>query len=118
MRVAASTPGILHEFSQRGEGGDRLDLAHWIANRENPLTARVAVNHMWMHLFGRGLVSTADDFGTQGDPPSHPDLLDWLAVEFMDSGWDRKKLIRTIVLSATYRQDSIVRVRGLQSHLH
>lgn len=107
--VAASTPGILHEFSQRGEGGDRLDLAHWIAKRENPLTARVAVNHMWMHLFGRGLVSTPDDFGTQGDPPSHPDLLDWLAVEFMDSGWDRKKLIRTIVLSATYRQDSIVR---------
>ena len=112
--VSAETPGILNAFSQRGDSGDRLDLARWIASRDNPLTARVAVNHMWMHLFGHGLVSTPDDFGTQGDPPSHPDLLDWLAVEFMDSDWDRKKLIRTIVLSATYRQDSIVRRENSQ----
>ncbi|MBC8290237.1 MAG: PSD1 domain-containing protein, partial [Planctomycetes bacterium] len=107
--VAAATPATLNPFNKRGNTGDRLDLARWIAGPQNPLTARVAVNRIWMHLFGSGLVSTPDDFGTQGNPPSHPDLLDWLAVEFMESGWNRKKLIRTIVLSATYRQDSIVR---------
>ena len=73
----------------------------------NPLSARVAVNHAWAHLFGRGLVVTRDDFGSQGEPPTHPHLLDWLAVEFTDSGWDRKALIKRIVTSTTYRQSSI-----------
>ena len=87
---------------------DRLDLARWIVSPENPLTARVAVNHFWMHLFGRGLVSTPEDFGTRGEPPSHPALLDWLAGEFQRSGWSRKQIIQLIVTSATYRQSSFV----------
>jgi mono/diheme cytochrome c family protein len=84
----------------------RLDLARWIVSPENPLTARVAVNRIWLHLFGRGLVNTPEDFGTRGEPPSHPELLDWLAGEFRHGGWSRKQIIRTIVTSATYRQAS------------
>lgn len=104
--VFATAPELLSAFKPRGNTADRLDLAHWIASRANPLTARVAVNHVWRQLFGTGLVATADDFGTQGDPPSHPQLLDWLAVEFVDSGWDRKHLIKTIMMSATYQQSA------------
>jgi len=85
---------------------DRLDLARWIVSPENPLTARVAVNGMWQSFFGRGLVATAEDFGTRGDRPSHPDLLDWLAVEFAEKGWSPKAMHRLIVTSATYRQNS------------
>ena len=106
VQVSTRPPAVLNPFTHRGAAPDRLDLAKWIVNRQNPLTARVAVNHIWQHLFGRGLVSTPDDFGTQGEPPSHPRLLDWLAVELMESGWDRKRLIKTIVMSSTYRQDS------------
>ena len=108
-KVSDATPAVLNPLNRRSEAGDRLDLARWIVSRDNPLTARVAVNHIWQHLFGNGLVTTADNFGTQGQPPSHPELLDWLAVEFMESGWDRKRLIRTILMSATYRQDSVHR---------
>ena len=84
----------------------RLDLARWIADARNPLTARVAVNHVWKHLFGRGLVGTPENFGAQGEPPTHPELLDWLAVDFAEGGWSRKRLVRAIVTSAAYRQSS------------
>jgi hypothetical protein len=82
----------------------RLDLANWLVSRDNPLTARTFVNRLWKQFFGTGLCKTLDDLGTQGEWPVHQELLDWLAVEFMESGWDVKHLIRTIVLSKTYRQ--------------
>ncbi|HBJ86561.1 MAG TPA: hypothetical protein DDZ88_22435 [Verrucomicrobiales bacterium] len=85
---------------------DRLGLAKWITSKENPLTARVFVNHVWQMLFGAGLVRTPDDFGLQGQRPTHPELLDWLAVDFMDNGWNVKRLIKTIVTSETYQQAS------------
>ena len=84
----------------------RLLLAEWIASEDNPLTARVEVNRIWQELFGRGLVETSENFGTQGEPPSHPELLDWLASELVASGWSRKAIVRMIVTSATYRQAS------------
>jgi hypothetical protein len=86
---------------------DRLGFAQWMVDPRNPLTARVAVNRFWRIFFGRGLVATTEDFGSQGDVPTHPELLDWLARRFMDSGWDVHELCRQIVLSATYRQSSI-----------
>lgn len=85
---------------------DRLGLARWLVARENPLTARVNINRVWQLLFGTGLVKTTEDFGSQGEYPSHPELLDWLAVEFMDSKWDLKHMVRLIVTSSAYRQDS------------
>ncbi len=85
---------------------NRLGLAQWIVSPENPLTARVAVNRYWQLLFGRGIVRTTEDFGNQGASPSHPELLDWLAVAFMESGWDVQALMKWMVMSATYRQDS------------
>jgi hypothetical protein len=87
----------------------RLDLANWIVSRDNPLTVRTFVNRLWKQFFGTGLSSIVDDLGTQGEYPSHPELLDWLAVDFMDSGWDVKAMVRTIVMSATYRQSSTYR---------
>ncbi|CAM3397310.1 DUF1553 domain-containing protein [Zobellia roscoffensis] len=85
---------------------NRLGLTKWLFDKNNPLTARVFVNRLWQMHFGQGLVATSDDFGNQGSLPSHPELLDWLAVEFMDSGWDIKKIQKLIVVSATYRQSS------------
>ena len=85
----------------------RLGLANWLVARENPLTARVVVNNLWALLFGNGLVRTPEDFGLQGERPTHPELLDWLAVEFMDSGWDVKHILRVMATSATYRQSSV-----------
>ncbi|MDI1313150.1 PSD1 and planctomycete cytochrome C domain-containing protein [Prosthecobacter sp.] len=85
---------------------NRLDLARWLVSPQHPLTSRVAVNHIWSKLLGFGLVRTPDDFGTAGESPSHPELLDWLATEFMRNGWSRKHLIKLMVMSATYRQSS------------
>jgi hypothetical protein len=91
------------------EPRNRLDLARWLIDPENPLTPRVTVNRIWMRYFGRGLVETEEDFGTQGSPPSHPDLLDALARRFIDDGWSMKKLHRLIVTSDTYRRSSDAR---------
>jgi hypothetical protein len=87
----------------------RLDLANWLVNPANPLTSRVAINRMWMRYFGRGIVETEEDFGTQGSPPTHPELLDWLSSEFIKRGWSLKAMHRLIVTSATYRQSSDAR---------
>ena len=89
-----------------GLPNNRLGFARWLVDPSNPLTARVAVNRQWQMLFGQGLVRTTEDFGSQGDRPSHPELLDWLATEFIRRGWDVKSLDRLIVTSATYRQSS------------
>lgn len=103
--VQPGTPQVLPPIHARGAAVDRLDLARWLVDPRHPLTARVAVNRVWKQLFGRGLVATVDDFGTQGERPSHPELLDWLAQEFQ-TDWSRKRLIRLIVTSAAYRQAS------------
>jgi hypothetical protein len=106
-------PAVLHFLSQPKEAGKRpltrLDLAHWLVSPENPLTARVVVNRLWKQFFGNGISGQVDDFGAQGEWPTHPELLDWLAVEFQESGWDVKHLVRRIVTSATYRQSSSLR---------
>ena len=106
-RMYARTPLALPPMKD-SLPANRLGLARWLVDRDNPLVARVQVNRLWEQLFGRGLVETSEDFGTQGQPPSHPELLDWLAVELMDRGWSQKTLLRTIVTSATYRQASAV----------
>jgi hypothetical protein len=105
-KVARGVPAILPRLP--AGPNDRLALARWLVDPANPLTARVAVNRLWQMLFGAGLVRTVEDFGAQGEWPSHPDLLDWLATEFVATGWDVKALLKTIVTSATYRQSSRV----------
>ncbi len=109
--VPPGTPASLPPLRMDGPGrrANRLDLARWLVASENPLAARVLVNRVWQQYFGRGVVETENDFGTQGTPPSHPELLDWLAVEFRDSGWSLKQLHRRIVLSDTYQRSSRAR---------
>ncbi|MGH9309981.1 MAG: DUF1553 domain-containing protein, partial [Vicinamibacterales bacterium] len=104
-RVYAATPGALHPM-RSDLPINRLGLARWLVDEDNPLVARVAVNRFWEQIFGRGLVETSEDFGSQSSPPTHRELLDWLATEFMAKGWSRKAILRTIVLSSTYRQSS------------
>ena len=103
--VEPGTPSFLPAKQAR----TRLELARWLVSRENPLVARVAVNRLWQEMFGRGIVATSEDFGTQGDRPSHPELLDYLASDFRDHGWSLKRMLREIALSATYRQSSNAR---------
>jgi hypothetical protein len=106
-RVSPGVPTCLPPSIHVGPK-NRLGLAEWLVQPDHPLTARVAVNRLWQMIFGTGLVKTVDDFGAQGEPPSHPELLDWLATEYVRLGWDTKALLRTIVTSATYRQSSRV----------
>ena len=106
--VAPGVPAALHPMPEV-ENPTRLDLARWLVDRDNPLLARVTVNRAWQRFFGRGIVETENDFGAQGSPPTHPELLDWLATEFIANGWSMKEIHRTIVTSATYRQASHTR---------
>lgn len=105
-RVTSGTPAVLPDLEVHGREPDRLDLARWLFHKDNPLTARVAVNRIWQHLFGQGLVSTPNDFGSMGARPTHPMLLDWLATEYRRLGWSRKAMIQLIVMSSTYRLSS------------
>jgi mono/diheme cytochrome c family protein len=106
-KVERGVPGAVAPWPSNAET-TRLGLANWLTSRDNPLTARVVVNNLWALLFGNGLVRTPEDFGLQGERPTHPELLDWLAVEFMESGWDVKHLLKLMATSATYRQSSAV----------
>ena len=115
---AAVEPGALGVLNTlpppaNGKRRNRVDLANWLVDRSSPLTARVTVNRMWQRYFGKGIVETDSDFGLQGDKPSHQELLDWLAVEFMDRGWSQKAMHRLIVTSAAYRQSSLARPDAL-----
>ena len=105
--VTAGTPTVLPPIPT-GEAANRLGLARWLVDSSHPLTSRVTVNRFWQLIFGAGIVKTAEDFGTQGELPSHPDLLDFLATEFIRIGWDTKMMMRQLVTSATYRQSSKV----------
>ena len=105
--VEPGVPAVLNQLPE-GTAADRVTLGKWLADRQSPTTARALVNRVWQAYFGTGIVASSEDLGTQCDPPSHPDLLDWLAVEFMESGWSLKHLHRLIVQSATYRQSSRV----------
>jgi len=108
--VAPATPHYLPGKTGTAENRlTRLDLAKWLCSQENPVTARAVTNRLWKQFFGNGLSGVLDDLGAQGEPPSHPELLDWLSVEFRDSGWDIRHVIKLMVMSATYRQDSSLR---------
>jgi hypothetical protein len=110
-RVMPATPAAWHPLKQQGPQSvslNRLDFARWLVDRDNPLVGRVIMNRVWAQYFGRGIVETSEDFGVQGDPPTHPELLDWLATEFVRVGWRQKAMHKAIVMSATYRQASKV----------
>jgi hypothetical protein len=104
--VEPAVPAFLTTLDIKDRRANRLDLAKWLIAPDNPMTARVFVNRLWKFAFGQGLVKTLEDFGAQGTAPSHPELLDWLAVEFVESGWNVKQLVKLMVCSATYRQSS------------
>ncbi|MES2828443.1 MAG: PSD1 and planctomycete cytochrome C domain-containing protein [Bacteroidota bacterium] len=112
--VQAGTPKSLLSFSDKYPK-NRLGLTQWLFDKQNPLTSRVYVNQIWQEIFGRGIVKTSGDFGMQGELPSHPELLDWLAVDFMNHGWNVKRLMKQIMLSATYRQSAIVSPEKLKA---
>jgi hypothetical protein len=103
--VGRDTPAFLPSLPP-GAPRNRLGFARWLVQRNHPLTARVAVNRLWQQLFGTGIVKTTEDFGSQGEPPSHPELLDWLAVQFVEDGWNVKALVKQMLMSATYQQSS------------
>ncbi|WP_189356840.1 DUF1553 domain-containing protein, partial [Arenibacter certesii] len=106
--VEPATPEAIYPFSE-ALPKNRLGLAQWLTDNKNPLTARVYVNRIWAMLFGKGIVETPEDFGVQGNLPTHPELLDWLAVDFMEHGWDTKYMLKKIMFSATYQQKSETR---------
>ncbi len=107
--LVGDVPAVLPPLNPRGATPDRLDLGRWLVDAKNPLTPRVAVNTIWYHLFGQGIVTTLGDFGARSTYPSHPELLDWLASDFVSNGWKRKRLIKEIVMSSTYRQSAVLR---------
>ncbi|MEZ6062647.1 MAG: DUF1553 domain-containing protein [Planctomycetaceae bacterium] len=111
--VSATTPAALHPLPD-GAPKNRLGLAEWVVDPTNPLTARVTVNRFWQELFGQGIVATPEDFGVMGSLPSHQDLLDWLAVEYRESGWNTKRLFKLMLMSATYRQSAAVTPEKLE----
>ena len=106
--VTIGLPDAILPYDSISYGGNRLGLAKWLFDKKNPLTSRVFVNRMWQEFFGRGLVKTSGDFGMQGEMPSHPELLDWLSIDFMNNGWNVKRLVKQIVMSSTYRQSSVM----------
>ena len=102
--VLPAVPAFLPPLAIKERRATRLDLARWLVSRDNPLVARVMVNRLWKLVFGQALVATPDDFGSQGAWPTHPELLDWLACEFIDDGWDIKAMLKQMVMTETYRQ--------------
>ncbi|WP_442507611.1 DUF1553 domain-containing protein [Novipirellula sp. SH528] len=112
--VSEGTPAVFHPL-RNSKTPDRLDLAHWLVDEDNPLTARVIANRHWEQIFGIGIVESSEEFGSQGELPSHPELLDWLATELQQNGWDIKAFLKLLVMSSTYRQSSVTSVQQQES---